>query len=74
MDIITCEILPDGRIKLETDGVSAPNHANAENLLREVARIAGGQVKRTLKPRHSLHAALHAHAADGHTHRALKGR
>jgi len=68
MDSITIEILPDGSIKTETDGISGANHSNAITLFREMAKLAGGKVKRTLKPRHSLHAALHAHTQDGHTH------
>lgn len=68
MDTITLEILADGTQKSETDGISGPNHANAESLFREFAKACGGPVKRTLKPRHSLHATFAAHTHDGHTH------
>lgn len=46
-DIISVEILPDGTIKTETDGVSMPNHQSAEKFLKEMFRLAGG--KTTMK-------------------------
>ena len=52
----------------DSDGISAPNHSNAEGFLREVIRLAGGTVKRTLKVGASLAHALHHHTQDGHTH------
>ncbi len=68
MDRITITILEDGTIKTDSDGISAPNHSNAEGFLREVVRLAGGAVKRTLKVGASLAHALHGHTHDGHTH------
>jgi hypothetical protein len=68
MDKITIEVLEDGTIKTTTDAVSAANHQNAEQFLREVATLAGGTVKRILRVGAGLHAALHAHTKDGHTH------
>ena len=68
MDKLTITILEDGTIKTDSDGISAPNHSNAEGFLREVVRLAGGTVKRTLKLGASLAHALHHHAQDGHTH------
>lgn len=67
-DIIEIEILPDGTIKTTTDAVSMPNHQNAEGFMRQLATFAGGLVTRTRRIGASLHAALHAHASDGHTH------
>ena len=67
-DKITIEITEQGLFKVETDGISAANHSLAEGFLRKMAELAGGKSARTLKPNASLHHALHAHAADGHTH------
>jgi hypothetical protein len=68
VDKITIEILEDGTIKTTTDAVSSANHQNAEQFLREIASLAGGVVKRTLRVGASLHSHLAAHAKDGHTH------
>ena len=70
-DKLTLEILPDGTIKSTADGVSAANHDNAENFLRNIATLAGGKVSRTLRtdlPPNQLKRALEEHARDGHTH------
>lgn len=56
-DSFEVEFLADGSLKITTDKVSAPNHANAENFLREVAKLCGG--KTTIK---------HKHGVKGHTH------
>jgi hypothetical protein len=48
-DTIEIEILPDGTLKVSTDKVSMPNHANAEAFLRDMARLAGGPSTRTKK-------------------------
>lgn len=61
-DKIIIEILDDGTIKTETDTVSMPNHANAEGFLKEMARLAGGIVKRVLKGKHAhVHGTQHEH-------------
>lgn len=67
-DKIEIEILEDGTIKTSTDKVSMANHSNAEGFLREMARLAGGVVKRVIKGGASAAHALHVHASDGHTH------
>lgn len=67
-DQIKIEILEDGTFKIETDAVSGPNHGNAEMLIRELARLAGGTTKRTLKIGASLHHSHAHHTMDGHTH------
>ena len=64
MDRLKIEILEDGTIKTTTDAVSMPNHANAEQFLREMARLAGGTTVRKAKQGHS-HAHGHEH---GHDH------
>jgi hypothetical protein len=75
-DKLTLEILPDGTIKSTADGVSAANHDNAENFLRNVATLAGGKVTRTLRTDlrpDELRRALEEHAKDGHTHTHADG-
>ena len=69
-DGLKIEILEDGTIKTTSDAVSAANHGNAEEFLRYMARMAGGETTRARRVdvNHSLHKALHDHAADGHTH------
>lgn len=46
MDTLTIEILEDGTIKTTSDVVSAANHENAEQFLRSMARLAGGESTR----------------------------
>ena len=62
IDRFTIEILEDGTIKTTTDAVSAANHDNAEQFLRAMAHLAGGETKRErrtdVKPHHH----------DGHQH------
>lgn len=57
-DRLTIEILEDGTIKTTSDEVSAPNHDNAEQFLRAMARLAGGETTRAARedaPRHHHH-------------------
>ena len=67
MDNIKIEILPDGTIKMDTDGVSGPNHANAEEFFSVVAKMAGGKTERKRKAG-AAHSHSHAHAHDHHHH------
>lgn len=70
-DKLTIEILQDGTIKTTADGVSAANHDNAENFLRNVSTLAGGTVTRKMRtdlPANVLKRALEEHTRDGHTH------
>lgn len=60
-DKIKITILEDGTIKTETDSVSMPNHGNAESFLRDMFKLAGGNITR--KAKNALHKLLH-----GHTH------
>jgi hypothetical protein len=69
MDCISITVLPDGTIKTDNDGISMPNHQNAEAFLRDIGRLAGGKTTVKMKGTHQhLHHALHVHASDGHTH------
>lgn len=64
MDSVKITILEDGTIKTETDRVSQANHSNAEGFLREMARLAGGEVSRKGKQGHT-----HAHSHEGEFHK-----
>lgn len=46
IDKLVIEILEDGTIKTTSDAVSAANHDNAEQFLRAMARLAGGETMR----------------------------
>ncbi|OHB65743.1 MAG: hypothetical protein A2Y76_01570 [Planctomycetes bacterium RBG_13_60_9] len=63
MDSMEITILEDGRIKVETGPVSAPNHMTAEAFMRNMAQACGGKQER--KHKHGMlgaaaHAAKHA--------------
>ena len=64
IDKLVIEILQDGTIKTTTDDIGAVNHDNAEQFLRAMARLAGGETTRRrrtdAKPSHA-----HSHT-DGH--------
>lgn len=71
VDKMTIEILADGTIKTSTDAISGASHDNAESFLRNMAKLAGGTVKRMMRtdiPRNLLTRLLREHAADGHVH------
>ena len=63
MDKLKIEILEDGTIKTTSDAVSMPNHANAEQFLREMARLSGGTTTRKDRQGHSH---THGHEHDHH--------
>jgi hypothetical protein len=46
IDTLTIEILDDGTIKTTSDVVSAANHQSAEQFLKDIARLAGGETTR----------------------------
>lgn len=70
-DEIQIEILEDGTIKSTTDKVSGANHANAEQFLRYVGQLAGGETTtRNRKGHHHTHGHDHTH---DHDHDHLKG-
>ncbi|MGH7260153.1 MAG: hypothetical protein ACREI9_05660 [Nitrospiraceae bacterium] len=63
-DELTITILDDGTIKIETDQVSMPNHANAEEFLKMAARMVGGETTRTKRGHgreHTHHGVTHSH-------------
>jgi len=59
-DTMKITILPDGRIKVETDEISTPNHTNAGAFLAEMSRMVGGQVTIEAK-RGAQHTHTHHH-------------
>jgi hypothetical protein len=65
LDQFTIEILGDGTIKTTTDAVSAANHDNAEQFLRAMARLAGGETTREAR-KDAKHHEHHAHDSQGH--------
>jgi hypothetical protein len=55
-DTMIIEIMDGGIIKITSeDAISAPNHSNAESLIREIKKDAGGK-------------ATHKHLKKGHVH------
>ena len=69
VDEIQIEVLEDGTIKSTTDPISGANHANAEQFLRQMATLAGGDTTRTRKAGHTHHGAHshdHSHDKAGH--------
>ena len=57
-DVIQIEVLADGTIKTSTDKISAANHANAAQFLRDVAKLAGGtqtSTRKGFKPQETTH-------------------
>jgi len=63
MDKIKITILEDGTIKSQTDEISGPNHANAENFMKAMSRMTDNKMTRTKrKPDH-----FHSHD-HGQTH------
>ena len=65
-DNIQIEILDDGTIKVTTDQVSGPNHANAEAFLKLMAQLGGGETTRIR--RHDAQQHAHTHAGQRHSH------
>lgn len=58
-------VLPDGRIKVETDAISPALHTTADAFLANLFKLAGGTVERKHKPGGSGHGHHHGH---GHDH------
>jgi hypothetical protein len=59
-DEIQIEILPDGSLKIETDEVSAANHMSADDLVKFIERLAGGETQVKHKHTHA-HGKAHQH-------------
>ena len=74
IDKLSIEILADGTIKTTSDEVSAANHDNAEQFLRAMARLAGGETTREARKdlkrhphhTHGAHSTEGRHVHEGH--------
>lgn len=52
VDKIEIEILEDGMIKITTGEISKANHCNADELIGEIEKLAGGERQREKKIGH----------------------
>ncbi len=60
-DIMKIEILPDGTIKTTTDPISGPNHQSAEDFLRALTALTGGEATRQARGQGHTHTHEHTH-------------
>lgn len=65
-DEFNIEILEDGQIKFDTGAFSGKNHASAEEFLKMIEEMAGGEVQRTPKKEGKHHHHHHKHAHHKH--------
>jgi hypothetical protein len=56
-DQFNITILPDGKLKVETDEISAANHLNASDFLRYLATLLGGDT--ITQPKAQAHRHVH---------------
>lgn len=64
-DTLEIEILPDGTIKVSTDQISPANHLSADNFLKFLAEMAGGEVTKARNRRAHTHHHEHQHVNQG---------
>jgi hypothetical protein len=65
-DVIEIEVLEDGTIKVVTDQISPANHLSADNFLKMIEQLAGGE---TIKQKNrKAYGHVHRHGVVGHTH------
>lgn len=67
MDALKITILKNGTVRIDTDAISGPNHANAETALRWIAAQMGGTVERQVKGHGHAHTHEHGHDHE-HSH------
>jgi hypothetical protein len=67
IDTLKVEILEDGTIKTTSDAVSAANHESAEQFLKGIARLAGGETTRESR-KDVKHGHVHSHSHSKHNH------
>lgn len=67
-DKMKIQILADGTIRVVTDPISPANHMNAEQLLTNIARLAGGETTRERRPDAHTHSHHHHTHEEGHKH------
>jgi hypothetical protein len=63
-DSIKIQILEDGTVSIETDAISGKNHMSADEFLKMVEKLTGGESKRKAKEGH----AAHTHGTLIHSH------
>ena len=68
IDKMKIQILADGTIRVTTDPISPANHMNAEQLLTNIARLAGGETTRERRPDAQQHTHTHEHGGHHHHH------
>ena len=64
-DIIEIEVLEDGTIKVTTDQISPANHLSADNFLKMIEQLAGGETTKTKNRKVRSH--VHQHGQQTHT-------
>ena len=61
MDIINIEVLDDGTLKVTTDQISGANHRNADELLKLVDQLMGGETQKARRKETHSHTTHHQH-------------
>lgn len=64
-DTLTIEILDDGTIKVVTDQISPANHLSADQFLKFLAELAGGETTRNRNRHAHAHQHEHEHVKQG---------
>jgi hypothetical protein len=54
-DRIKIEILEDGTLSIETDSISGKNHMNADEFLKAIEKLSGGERTTKQKEKHATH-------------------
>ncbi len=67
-DTLKVTILPDGTLQIVTDRISPANHANAEQALAVIAKLAGGSTTREHRKDKAGHYHTHTHHEHEHQH------
>lgn len=65
---MTVEILEDGSLKIETGDMAGAAHKSADEFLKEVLALCGGDEARTPLKKHHHHHGEHEHAHEGGGH------
>lgn len=65
-DMIEIEVLEDGTIKITTDQISPANHLSADQFLRHIEELAGGEITKQKNRRVQSH--VHQHGGVTHSH------
>lgn len=60
-DTLKITILADGTIRTETDQISQANHDSAEEFLRQVRTLTGGESHREMRPNVFVDQHVHTH-------------